>query len=268
MYEFHKDKRRYFEMQYKTAKNYLLPFVERFKKLNTDSKILEIGCAEAGVLKAFTERGMQCTGIELMDSRVQLAKKFMDQEFKEGLIQFYSKNIYDVDVEKELPHKYDLIILKDVIEHIHDQDRFLKELHRFLKKDGVVFFGFPPWYMPFGGHQQICKNKFLGKLPYYHLLPRFLYKMMLKLGGESTKTIEDLLEIKDTGISLERFERLCKKNNYDIKQRKLFLFNPIYHYKFNLKVRKQNPMVAAIPGIRNFFTTAGYYLISEKSVSK
>jgi hypothetical protein len=67
-------------------------------------------------------------------------------------------------------------MLRDVIEHIPDQDRFFKHVRSYLQPDGVIFFGFPPWYMPFGGHQQVCHSKFLSKLPWFHPLPFPLFR--------------------------------------------------------------------------------------------
>ena len=57
MFEFHKNKPKYFLHQYQTAKDYIVPFVERDMTLGADTRVLEIGCAEAGVLKAFVEKG-------------------------------------------------------------------------------------------------------------------------------------------------------------------------------------------------------------------
>jgi SAM-dependent methyltransferase len=238
-----------------------MPFIEHEVNITTGTRVLEIGCAEAGVLKAFTESGCICTGIELHNSRLDDARIFMKQELEAGKITFINRDIYDIDTEKDLLHKFDIIILKDVIEHIPHQEKFMARLHDFLNKEGVVFFGFPPWQMPFGGHQQICSNKFLSLLPYYHLLPMFLYRFILKLFGEPEGKIHNLIEIKETGISIERFERICKKENYTILKKKFFLVNPIYEYKFGLKVREQFSFIAAIPWVRNFFTTAVYYLI-------
>jgi len=263
MFEFHKDKARYFTMQYKISDEYVVPFIEPFTDLSQPIKVLEIGCAEAGVLKAFTDRGHQCTGIELHESRVKLAKEFMAEELKAGKISFLAKDIYDVN-PKEEGLTFDLIILKDVIEHIHDQEKFMLRLQDFLNPGGKVFFGFPPWYMPFGGHQQICKGKILSKLPYYHLLPMFMYKGVLKLFGESEKTIADLEEIKQTGISIERFQRILKKSGYTILKKQFFLTNPIYKYKFKLKVRKQIGLISALPFLRNFWTTCVYYYVEKK----
>lgn len=264
-FDFHKDKATYFNIQYENSKTYVVPFVAPFVKLGAGTTVLEIGSAEAGVLKAFTELGCTCTGIELHEGRVKLANEFMAKEVAEGKAQFISRNIYDMDPEKDLDHKFDLIILKDVIEHIHDQERFVKVVGNFLRPGGKIFYGFPPWYMPFGGHQQICKSKFLSVLPYYHLLPVPLYRGMLKLFGERQKIIDDLLEIKETGISIERFVRIHKDNGFQVKRKQFFLINPIYKYKFNLKVRNQAGFIAALPFVRNFFTTAVYYLVDRSS---
>lgn len=264
MFEFHTDKARYFNMQYQVTKDYVIPFLEDSMDLNQPMNVLEIGCAEAGVLKAFLERGHDCTGIELSEGRVALARQFFEKEIKENKIRFISRNIYDIDPEKDLASKLDLIILKDVIEHIHDQDRFMQTLKSFLKPNGKVFFGFPPWQMPFGGHQQVCQNKYLAKLPYFHLLPKPIYRGILKLGGETADNIEGLIEIKDTGISIERFERILKNRSYSTLKKDLFLFNPIYEYKFNLKPKKQLAAVKGIPIIRNYLSTCAYYLVTPE----
>ena len=77
MYKFHKNKNQYFNIQYLTAKESLIPFVQNDLVLNKNTKVLEIGCAEAGILKGFLELGCHCTGIELMENRIKLAKDFL-----------------------------------------------------------------------------------------------------------------------------------------------------------------------------------------------
>lgn len=59
-----------------------------------------------------------------------------------GLSNFLNKDIYHVIPESDLGTHFDLIILKDVIEHIPDQARFMPQLERFLKPGGKVFLHF------------------------------------------------------------------------------------------------------------------------------
>lgn len=263
MYEFHGDKRRYFEMQKLNSAEFVLPFIEKVKPLQQGMNVLEIGCGEAGVLAPFLERGCQCVGVELETDRLIYAEQFLPDFVASGQLKLIGKDIYNIDPVAEFGTIFDIIILKDVIEHIHDQQKLINEMKRYLSKGGVIFFGFPPWQMPFGGHQQMCSNKFLSKLPYYHLLPKALYKFILTSFKEDAPAF---LEIKETGISIERFERIAKKNGYKVVNKVHYLLNPIYKYKFNVKARKQFGLISAIPGIRNFFTTCVYYLIEENSL--
>lgn len=261
MFEFHADRKRYYQIQVDNCKKYVLPFIEEKFAVKPGMRVLEIGCGEAGVLKPFLDKGCTAVGVEFDLPRLELANEMLQQEVTAGKISFIGKDIYLVDADKELGGRFDIIILKDVIEHIYDQPKLIAEMQRFLLPNGCIFFGFPPWQMPFGGHQQICRNKWLSKLPYYHLLPRSIYKWILKKNNEN---VAELMEIWDTKISIEKFERIAKQTNYNIINKTHYLFNPIYEYKFNMKARKQLPVLRRIPWLRNFFTTCVYYLIQPK----
>ena len=132
----------------------------------------------------------------------------------------------------------------------------------FLKSNGIIFFAFPPWRMPFGGHQQIVENKFLSNLPFYHILPKSIYKAMLKMGNTDEEQIECLLEIKETGISISRFTKIIKNNHYKILAKTDWFINPTYKIKFNLTPRKLF-FFNKIPFIRDFFTTCYYCIIQN-----
>ncbi|TAL43989.1 MAG: class I SAM-dependent methyltransferase [Chitinophagaceae bacterium] len=261
MFEFHKDKQRYFEMQAENAEQYVIPFIEEAFPVKPGMRILEIGCGEGGVLKAFVEKGLTGVGVELVEERLVNAREFMKNELAAGKVTFISKDIYDVNAAQEFGGEFEIIVLKDVIEHIFEQKKLISRLKNFLKPGGVIYFGFPPWQMPFGGHQQICRNKLLANMPYYHLLPKSIYKGILNLAKQPSK---ELLEIKETGISIERFERIVKECDYKILHYTHYLVNPIYRYKFGWKARKQAGIIKAIPWVRNFFTTCVYYLIAVK----
>jgi len=264
MFDFHCDKKEYFEIQYKTACDSIVPLVSQYLQITEHTRVLELGSAEAGVLKAFTERGCHCTGIELSPGRVELACKFMQQELAEGRVQFLSKNIYDVIVEKDIGFKFDLIILKDVIEHIHEQEKFIPYMMRFLNPNGLIFIGFPPWTMPYGGHQQMCANKFLSRLPYFHLLPVSIYRRIIQFGKEKPNKIEMLLEVKQTGITINRFEKIISNNRLKIINRILYIIPPVYRYKFKLKPRRLCALFTKIPIFRDFCTMSAYYVIQKE----
>ena len=259
MFEFHTDKKRYFEIQQENAAEYVIPFIENKFSLQYGARVLEIGCGEGGVLAAFIKKNCIGVGVELHAQRLELAHELLKNEIEKGNVTFIANDIYKV-TEQELGGRFDLIVMKDVIEHIHDQKKLLVRLHDLLLPQGVIFFGFPPWQMPFGGHQQMATSKLLSKLPYYHLLPRKVYKWVLEKFNQPTG---DLLEIKDTGISIERFEKIVKQTNYKVIHKIHYLINPIYKYKFGWKARKQFPVLKSIPYLRDYFTTCVYYLITQ-----
>ena len=259
----HKDEKVRFQQQVDNAAAYVIPFIEQAAKIEVGMKILDIGCGDGGVMIPFLERGCKVTGIELNEMKANFAKDFLSGYTQSGQAEIINLNIYDEAALSTYKHQFDLILLKDVIEHIPDQEKFIPYLKEFLKPGGRVYFGFPPWYMPHGGHQQICTNRFLSVLPYFHLLPVPLYISILKLFGEHKTTIQELLEIKSTGISIERFERLVKTADYSIECKTIYLLNPIYRFKFGWKPRVQSKWMARIPFVRNFFSTCVYYLIRK-----
>ncbi len=261
--EHHSNHQMRFDQQVDNARNYVLPFVEQTLPMMPGMRVLEIGCGEGGVLKAFYEKGCFCVGVDLDQLRIDLALIFLKDEIAEGRMEIMNQNVYDKEFLSKYGASFDLIILKDVIEHIHGQEDFIPFMKQMLKEKGQIFFGFPPWYMPFGGHQQIAQKKWTSKLPYYHLLPRPVYRWLLKSAGESEHNVTALLEVKDTGISIERFERICRRAGYSIVNRQWFLINPIYRFKFGLKPRKQYWLLGAIPFFRNFVTTCAYYTIQK-----
>lgn len=260
MFEFHADRKRYFDIQVMNAEKYVIPFIEEKFPVKPGMRVLEIGCGEGGVLKAFINKGCEGLGVELDTPRIDDALKFLPDDVAAGRIRFVAKDIYLVDIEKDFSGRFDIIVLKDVIEHIHDQPKLIGWMKNFLNPGGIVFFGFPPWFMPFGGHQQMCRSK-VSKLPYIHLLPRGIYRWILQ---KKKEPVDALMEIRDTGISIERFEKICKKEGYIFLHKRHFLLNPIYEWKFGWKPRKQAALIKAIPFFRNFLTTCVYYIIQTE----
>lgn len=260
MQERHKDRTLYFKEQGITTAQYVIPYINTVKSVQENHRILEVGCGEGGNLTPFLDLGCECVGIDISTSQIEHAKTFMKGHKNEQKLTLIANDVYNLKVSDV--GKFDVIFLRDVIEHIPNQEKFLAFIQDFLAPDGVIFFGFPPWTMPFGGHQQICRSKFLSFLPYFHILPAGLYKAVLKLFGESKETIISLIEIKDTGISTRRFLRIIRSLNYKIEKQTYFVINPNYETKFKLK---QRVLWSAfkIPFVSDFYTTAYYCVLSN-----
>ena len=81
------------------------------------------------------------------------------------------------------------------------------------------------------------------------------------MGGEHPAIIKELVEVKETQITIERFERIVKKSGLKILNKQAYLINPIYKYKFGLKPRNQLAPLNWIPYFRDFVTTCVYYTV-------
>ncbi|WP_153797923.1 class I SAM-dependent methyltransferase [Foetidibacter luteolus] len=248
--------------QVENSRNYVLPFIEKAIPVKSGMTVLEIGCAEGGVLVPFLEKGCMVVGVDLNEERINTANEYNKEAVDKGMAAFRAQNVYDESFVAEFDHYFDIIILKDAIEHIPAQEQFIPHLKKLLKPGGQIYFGFPPWYMPHGGHQQICANKFLSMLPYFHLLPKPLYRGIVKMFGEDKGIIKELMDIKATGITIERFEKIVHNTGFRVTNKQHYLLNPIYKYKFKVNPRKQSPIISAIPYVRDFLTTCVYYTIT------
>ncbi|MDH6313247.1 SAM-dependent methyltransferase [Parabacteroides sp. PFB2-10] len=257
MQQRHLDRQQYFNEQAYTTQKYVIPFIEQQHPVTPDVVVLEIGCGEGGNMKPFLDLGCRVTGIDLSVLQIERAKEFYAAHPQKDNLTLIAEDIYRIE---SLPQPFDIIIMRDVIEHIPDQERFMSFVKKFMKPTGVLFIGFPPWQNPFGGHQQVVHHRFISRLPWIHLLPRRAYAALLRSGGIDPG---EMLDIKSTGISLERLERIIRKEDYRIRTKSLYVINPNYEAKFKLSPRKLWKLFH-IPYIRNFYTTCGYYLISMK----
>ena len=250
-----KDRKQYFNELSVTSRKYFLPYVERYLPIERGMNVLEIGCGDGGNLLPFSERGCEVVGVDMAECRINDAKRFFEELGAEG--QFIASDVFAI---KEFEHHFDLIICHDVIEHIMDKGSFLSKLRNFLRPQGIVFMSFPAWQMPFGGHQQICRSKFLSHLPWFHLLPKCIYGSILRAFGENPGITAELLEIKQTRCPIELFEKLAKKY-FAIRNRILYFINPHYETKFNLRPRFLWSAMGKMRYVRNFFTTSCFYIL-------
>ena len=260
MQDRHLDRERYFSESAESSENYYIPFIRFDRSQPCPARILEIGCGEGGNLKRFAQMGCQVTGVDIVSCRIEQARQFFEARNLSGDFQccdFMSYRVPETEAER-----FDVILLHDVIEHITDKEPFVQRIRAFLKVDGVLFVAFPAWYMPFGGHQQICRNKLWSKVPFLHLLPNAVYTFLLKTPArEKQTTIDELLYIKRCRTTVELFEKLVKRCGLRVVRRQLWLINPHYRQKFGLKPRKLSPILEKIPYVRNFLATSCFYLL-------
>ncbi|MDA8117519.1 MAG: class I SAM-dependent methyltransferase [Actinomycetota bacterium] len=98
-------------------------------------RVLELGCGEGRTGAAIKLRqGAAVTGVELEPAVAQIASQLLDDVRQADLDSF------------EFPWEdasFDCIVAADVLEHLRDPWRVLREAHRLLARYGVIIVGIP-----------------------------------------------------------------------------------------------------------------------------
>jgi len=262
--DFHRDATHYWQMQYRCAQEYVIPFLENECQINLrDKSVLEIGCGEGGVIAAFYDHGCSAMGMDISETRLQKAAERANADGHHRHIQFACVNILQPEQTVSWQNQFDLIVMKDVIEHLPGHRQALGHIAKLLKPRGYLFFSFPPWYMPYGAHQQMFNSK-LKFVPFTHLLPRSWFRALAQRFGERQNLIDELADLYDSRLSLAALNKLLHETPFDIIAQNFFLINPMYKYKFGLKPIRHPAVVAQAPIIREFITTAAYCALQLK----
>jgi SAM-dependent methyltransferase len=108
---------------------------------------LEIGCGH-GVAREMLERdlGIAVDGCDLNRTALDVAKP--------GKGNLFVYNILDQD--PSLLGRYDAVLLLDVIEHINDDDAFVRAALRHLRSDGIVAVNVPASMMLFSDYDRVA----------------------------------------------------------------------------------------------------------------
>jgi ubiquinone/menaquinone biosynthesis C-methylase UbiE len=111
-------------------------------------RILDVGCGLGGKSVAFAERGVSVLGVDLSLENVRAGA---------GLAT--SRRVHSVDFvaadAARLPIRsdsFDFVVTTDTFEHLPEPELSLSEMHRALRKGGVLVAVFGPFGSPLGSH--------------------------------------------------------------------------------------------------------------------
>ncbi len=245
----------YWTYQNILAKEYYIPLLEKWDIPLHQKNILDIGCGNGGFTAAFADVGSFATGVEI--------KQF--QWVEHSNVKYIVQDITSNDAYKTIGRNFDLIILRDVIEHIPliNKENFIKSALKFGKSNAKILITFPPFYSPFGIHQQTFLKTFFRKIPYLGLNPLWLLIPLLKLFGENDESIKNLKEMKACKMTIMKFEKIIKNLNLKINNDKSFLIRPSHEIRYGWKTLTYNKML--LPVIRDLFTLGVVYLLEKNN---
>ncbi|MBU3678757.1 MAG: class I SAM-dependent methyltransferase [Candidatus Kapabacteria bacterium] len=216
-------------MQYRLAQHTLIPWMESLAVLPPNAAVCEIGCAEGGVLAAFVDRGAtKALGTDIQEPLLRI----ISQPVWTGLgydITFTQHDVIYDEIPDEWKSRFDVVLLRDVIEHLDDAGVALKNIARLLKPGGVVVVTFPPYTSPFGGHQQLLSTK-LGSLPFVHLLPWPLFRGIIRGGDPDNQ--EELERLHRIRCSASKVSSAAQRAGLDIISQRYFALRPVFRWKY------------------------------------
>jgi len=144
--------------------------LEEITKYHTRGKILDVGAGNGCYLKAAKEKGWEEFGVDLSSFATEFAKKKFGLEIFNGKLE-----------DARFPDDFfDVVIMVHTIEHLPDPANFLKEIHRILKKDGIIYLSTPNFD---SYNSRRFKEKWWALQPEYHLYffsPKTLRAMLKK----------------------------------------------------------------------------------------
>tara|TARA_Y100000994_G_scaffold107370_1_gene88476 strand:+ start:6343 stop:7128 length:786 start_codon:yes stop_codon:yes gene_type:complete len=245
----------YFEYQRTLASSYYIPFLINNNVELKDKNILEIGCGNGGFISAFGDFSDHCVGFDLKNL-----------DWKENNVKYRQLDVFDDKLVDQIDSKFDIIILRDVIEHLDNKqtDKLFKQIELLSKSNALVLITFPPFYSPFGLHQQVLLKSMLRFIPYLSLIPKDLIKVLTE--EDSNKDgVEELLSLYDSKKTISMFYKLINNHRYRIIDEKFFHIRPSHQIRYGLKTI-ESKLIWHIPIIRELLITGTVFLINNRRV--
>lgn len=104
-----------------TSRDYFIPFIQNYKRIDKGMRVLEIGCGEGGNLAPFSQMGCCTLGIDISEGRIQDAIRFFNKNNLNG--EFVTSDIFNYNFKY---HTFDIIICHDVMEHIDENKDYYR----------------------------------------------------------------------------------------------------------------------------------------------
>lgn len=101
--------------------------------------VLDVGCLVGTTLLKLNQMNYEPVGIDINNNYVKIARNYSQ-------CPVYQMNANNLDFEDNY---FDYILCTETLEHIHNQEKTLKEFYRVLKEEGRIFISVPnPFHLP------------------------------------------------------------------------------------------------------------------------
>jgi len=244
-----KNRKAYFNWRLERIKNIEKRFPEIFDVKN--KKVLDVGCGPEAPLAYYLSKIKKAKVYagEINSVTINSAKRFAKNV---KISKFYAEKIPFKDNE------FDIVYLFDILEHVNDPTLAIKEAKRVVKKGGLIFLDFSPYYAYPTGHHLYSLGFPFGFLP-FQLIPKNIVKWII---------FNSKVKIKDSPkfifnqfatlnkLSIKKFKGIVKKLELKLKDEYSLIILP--HEEINLRIFGNIPLL-------NEVITQNYSCIVEKN---
>lgn len=167
-----------------------------------DGKLLDVGCGLGWVVAEAENRGFSAIGIDQAKPYINTGKKYL------------KLNLILSDLEHfQTEEKFDVVVLKHVLEHVKNADKFLQKAHQLLNKKGLLLIACPNidslmfW---------IFQDRWYGLQPAQHVwqfTPKLISEVISRNGFLIEKVITNSLDYEVPGLKGIAFKILTTVAN-------------------------------------------------------
>jgi SAM-dependent methyltransferase len=247
--------------------DHLVPCLIGWGAWRPGARILDVGCGDGGAALALAAAGAAVDGIEIESRRLEGARQ---EAARRGFsLRLAVADITDPTTLGDFAGPYDLILFRDVLEHIPDLHAALTQAAGRLGEQGRILVVFPPWASPYGGHQQLLhppRRLALpwARLPWAHLLPHGLFRALQQgRDGSDDPQWGELETIRAARLTFGRMAHAASDAGLVQVAAKHWLLRPSFHLRYGWPVVPAGPL-AAIPGLRELLVTGSYQLFAQR----
>ena len=107
----------------------------QFTDISKNSKVLDFGCAKGFLVRALNEEGIDAYGTDISEYAIENSDKKIRKK-----LNIFQNNSFDFSLKNYVPKNMDLMIAKDVFEHItpNDLHEILESARSFIKKAYIL----------------------------------------------------------------------------------------------------------------------------------
>jgi SAM-dependent methyltransferase len=256
----------YWTYQYELASAHLYPCLQQWGMWKDGVRILDVGCGDGGATCALAEAGARIDALDIEPRRLEMAA---ERARSRGLeLEFATADITDATTLDKFGGPYDLVLFRDVLEHIPDVDAALAHCSERLAEGGGIMVIYPPYWSPYGGHQQTLSaaRRFglrWAKLAFIHWLPMPAWAALARNAAVPDAEWEDISTVRRASLTIAGLGRRARRHGLRVDRARRYLLRPTFHLRYGTPVLDAG-VLGRIPLLREIVVSGSWELLTRQ----